>query len=1707
MPALRVRTHTATSNKSSNTTGLVITLATGGALSGRVLIAAMTFDNVTNASTPTVSSIGKQSGESNNWVQIASADSSTSTGASGCRTEIWAIQTSVAWSAGNYTVTLSGAVTAKAAHCIEMEGVTVSLRGTAGSGTSTSSAPSASSSGTAPVAGDVAIGAAGFEHNNSGTVTGDSDSTSGNWSTALTSNTTGGNAFTNVTLVMQYKILTGTSAQTYNPTYSTSTDSNACVAVLQAATYTATSEYEDFEGGTDGADVTTSNTDFDVITATAPDFSTVTPSGSGLGMRVTKGATSTAINARFNLADASRVVYTECLVRFDAFNDNTLVMGTGSITADEANVWLVVSTGNRIQLDVRGSTTNSANTYSTGVWYRLRLQYIAPDPLLPSNDYDIALSIYSGANLFGGTPDETITRTTANTLSDAAHRVFFGCGTTSVACDIYYDNCRVSTTPFVDPAFPATVAATAKVAGPRHDALTTIKPTGSTGRFTLWAWDDAGQVGVMVGENGSTILTTTDGGDTWASRTIAASAVIFGVAYGNGYFVASGNSGGTNYCYYTTDPTSVPWTTLTFSASLGTTPRVAYGNGWWLIVGADRSAYINGNPNGSWTETTTLFGGGNPGTPNHLVYMNNQFVLACGTSSFSWYTGNNPSTGWASTNGGSTSGAFRINYNGTHWVIGGMDGVVYYTSTMSGSAWSTITPPGSWGVVQTVQAVMWDRNTGRWWVAQLGDSSTGQEAAWATTPSGTWTRVIDPWDSTSTNVGTFEYVPQAFDAAGLNGGFVVWNLNPMPTRVRTSSTVSVSVVAGTTTIGAPTVTTGGGTDATATPSTVAAVATVGAPTASGTALAIPATVAAVATIGAPTPTSSATTTPATVAGTASIGTPTFTSAVVVTPATVAGTASIGAPTLSTSSTASPGTVAGSTTIAATAQTGSTVTPATVAAVATIGTPTFQSDANPNPTTVAASATVDAPVLAAGSVVVVATVTCGSTAGTSHVSPSWAGTVAGVTTISTPTVSGASNATPATVATITAVDSPTFTSSVTITPTTVAGAAIVEAPTVAVSDSATATPNTVTAVTNVGAPQFVSDVAVTPAIVAAVATVGAPTLAAGAVVVASTVGCGTTVGTSHVSPSWAGTVTATTTIGAPTLQASVTITTVTVDAVATVGAPNFVSDVLTTPTTVLATATVGTPAFTSSATGTPTVVAGTTAVGVPTFTSDATASLTTVSAVTTVDAPTFISDVNVLATTVASSADIPAPASLSSSVSAATVHAVTTVGSPAIDSNAPVATVFGVTTVGAIVFTSDVLVTGVTVSAVTAVGTPVFFSSASITPSTVEASTAVGTGNVQPAQAATVHAVATVGVPSIQTSGNVNVVVDTVAAVATVGALTIAAGATVTPATVAIAATVGAPTFTSDVQVTPDTVSATAAVDAVTAAAGATVGAITVDGSTSIATPGVTLVAGVATVAAVASVDAPTVLASSTVAAATVEASAAVGTPTFAAGAVVTPATVAASAQVPAPNITLVAEVVTVHGATTIDTPSVTAGNSVNISATTVHAVTSADAVTVQASSSATVTPNTVHLATSVPTPTSAAGTTATPATVHGSTFIGSTQPTGPHVVIGQVTISAGSTTSAATVTVTATIAAPTLAVGATSSPATVPVTITVAVPAIFAGSTATVGTVDGVTTVGGVSIAGAALIAAAVVEAVTTLDNVTVTTARTPFWGWGVPIR
>jgi hypothetical protein len=350
--------------------------------------------------------------------------------------------------------------------------------------------------------------------------------------------------------------------------------------------------------------------------------------------------------------------------------------------------------------------------------------------------------------------------------------------------------------------------------------------------------------------------------------------------------------------------------------------------------------------------------------------------------------------------------------------------------------------------------------------------------------------------------------------------------------VQAGSALTPTVVAGSTTVGA-TVTTG----SKALPTVVAGSATIGSPVVAGSATATPTVVAGSTTIGGVAAASSKAT-PTVVAGTTSISATVTTGSTAV-PIVVAGVATVPAPTVTGSATATPTVVAGSTTIAATATTasGSTATPTVVASTTVIGaTVTTGSTALPAvvSSTTAIGATVTTGSTAVPAVVQAGPAVIGGAASTGN-APS---TVAGTTTIGAPAISTGSKALPAVVAGSTTIGGAPQAGAVAV-PAVVAGTVSVPAP--AVTTGSKAAPAAVTASVMIGATVSTGSKVVTAAVTGTV-TIGTPAFASGVTVVAvtvtSTVVIGGTATTTASTVVAATTVTAYTVIGVPTIPSPI-----------------------------------------------------------------------------------------------------------------------------------------------------------------------------------------------------------------------------------------------------------------------------------------------------------------------------------------------------------------------------------------------------------------------------------------------------------------------------------------------------------------------------------------------------------------------------------------
>jgi beta-glucanase (GH16 family) len=220
-----------TSSKTAGTT--VAQVLPGTTAPGNLIVARVIFDNAATASKPIVSSISKMAGETANWVFLGAARSTNTTAGAFASGEMWAIQTTVAWTSGtSITVTLDTSGAQRAVLLQEFSGVTPVLRNTVGTALSgTTTQASAVTTGTTPVIGDLALGLL-FGANVAAQQAGSNNTTGGSWSAVAGLGSTGGNVATNNFGVGQYKVLTAASHQTYANSAAMTAGNGAIVAIL-----------------------------------------------------------------------------------------------------------------------------------------------------------------------------------------------------------------------------------------------------------------------------------------------------------------------------------------------------------------------------------------------------------------------------------------------------------------------------------------------------------------------------------------------------------------------------------------------------------------------------------------------------------------------------------------------------------------------------------------------------------------------------------------------------------------------------------------------------------------------------------------------------------------------------------------------------------------------------------------------------------------------------------------------------------------------------------------------------------------------------------------------------------------------------------------------------------------------------------------------------------------------------------------------------------------------------------------------------------------------------------------------------------------------------------------------------------------------------------------------------------------------------------
>jgi len=182
---------------------------------------------------------------------------------------------------------------------------------------------------------------------------------------------------------------------------------------------------------------------------------------------------------------------------------------------------------------------------------------------------------------------------------------------------------------------------------------------------------------VAVGESGK--LTTSTNGTTWTTRTSGfGTTIIRDVTYGDGLYVAVGNDG-----KLTTSTDGTTWTTRTSGFGTTTIRGVTYGDGLYVAVGHD-GKLTTSTDGTTWTTRTSGFGSTNIARVTYgdglYVAVGDSGKLTTSTDGTTWTT---RTSGFGSTN------MQGVTYGDGLYVAVGNDGKL--TTSTDGTTWTTRT--------------------------------------------------------------------------------------------------------------------------------------------------------------------------------------------------------------------------------------------------------------------------------------------------------------------------------------------------------------------------------------------------------------------------------------------------------------------------------------------------------------------------------------------------------------------------------------------------------------------------------------------------------------------------------------------------------------------------------------------------------------------------------------------------------------------------------------------------------------------------------------------------------------------------------------------------------------------------------------------------------------------------------------------------------
>jgi hypothetical protein len=202
---------------------------------------------------------------------------------------------------------------------------------------------------------------------------------------------------------------------------------------------------------------------------------------------------------------------------------------------------------------------------------------------------------------------------------------------------------------------------------------------------------------LAISSPGNVVVTSTDG-VTWTLRTTnlpATAGYTWGVAYGNGLFVAVRNDGS---CY--SSPDGLTWTARGQLASYTTYGPVTFGGGRFIVVVTTAGAYCTSTDGMNWSAVTTLPTSlSTAGTATAISWGAGQWVIVSSAVAYAWYS----SDGAAWTQVATPAPALAVAYGAGQFLAATAGSTVSLTSP-DGVTWMTRTGYQTAGYTQLVCA-------------------------------------------------------------------------------------------------------------------------------------------------------------------------------------------------------------------------------------------------------------------------------------------------------------------------------------------------------------------------------------------------------------------------------------------------------------------------------------------------------------------------------------------------------------------------------------------------------------------------------------------------------------------------------------------------------------------------------------------------------------------------------------------------------------------------------------------------------------------------------------------------------------------------------------------------------------------------------------------------------------------------------------------